>query len=211
MRKESAKKLQLLLQHDRQFLTQGFASLAGVDEAGRGPLAGPVVASAVVVRDFSFSCRIDDSKKMTAAAREKAYREILEKGRVGVAVVGHETIDRINIYRATLLAMREAVLKLPEMPDGVLVDGPKTPELETKLFAIVNGDALSLSIACASIVAKVTRDRLMGEYDTLYPAYGFKKHKGYGTREHLEALREHGPCEIHRKSFGPVKRLWKLS
>ncbi len=210
MRKESARKLKRLLQHDRLFLTQGFVSLAGVDEAGRGPLAGPVVASAVVVRDFSFSCRVDDSKKMTGPAREAAYAEIFSKSEVGVGIVDHETIDRINIYQATFLAMREAILRLPVPPDCVLVDGPRTPELELKRFAIVDGDALSFSIACASIIAKVTRDRLMRQYDELYPVYGFKKHKGYGTKEHLEALRRHGPCEIHRKSFRPVKLLWKL-
>ncbi|MBI3316369.1 MAG: ribonuclease HII [Candidatus Omnitrophica bacterium] len=207
--KKSAKqeKRSLLLQHDRHFLDRGFRSLAGVDEAGRGPLAGPVVASAVIVRDFSFSSRVDDSKKMTPVSRDAAYREILEKCVVGIGVVDPGVIDAINIFQATLRAMEEAVMKLKVVPDGVLVDGLKTPRLPLKQFAIVDGDARSFSIACASVVAKVTRDRLMEYYDELYPRYGFAKHKGYGTPEHLEALRKHGPCEIHRKSFEPVKSM----
>jgi len=195
----------MLLQHDRSFLDQGFSSLAGVDEAGRGPLAGPVVASAVIVRDFSFSTEIDDSKSMTAGARAAAYEEILQKAIVGIGVAEAEAIDRINIYQASLRAMEEAVMKLRQAPDCILVDGPKTPNLPFKQVGIVDGDALSFSIACASVVAKVTRDRIMEYYDDLYPEYGFKDHKGYGTKAHLEALKKYGPCRIHRKSFEPVR------
>lgn len=183
-----------------------------MDEAGRGPLAGPVVASAVSVRDFSFKAVIDDSKKMTAAAREAAYGEILAKCDVGVAEVAHDVIDRINILQASLLAMGKAVRKLGKAPDCLLIDGPRAPHAVMKSFMIIGGDALSFSIACASIVAKVTRDRLMEEYDKNYPQYGFKKHKGYGTAEHLAALERYGPSPIHRQSFGPVRKLvrsWK--
>ena len=207
MKKSVSEKRSLLQQHDQTFLDQGFRSLAGVDEAGRGPLAGPVVASAVIVRDFSFSSRVDDSKKMTALARNAAYGEILEKCVIGIGVVEPESIDTLNIFQATMKAMQEAVVKLKETPECLLIDGPHSPELPFKQFAIVNGDALSFSIACASVVAKVTRDRMMDYYDGLFPAYGFKRHKGYGTKEHLEALRKNGPCQIHRKSFEPVRSL----
>ncbi len=200
--------LQALLRHDEQFLKQGFSSLAGVDEAGRGPLAGPVVASAVIVRDFSFLSAVDDSKKLTAKKREAAFDEIMGKCIVGIGVVETREIDRINILQASLKAMEIAVGKLGVLPDCLLVDGNKTPKLPIRQFAIVDGDALSFSIACASIVAKVTRDRMMDYYDDVYPEYGFKKHKGYGTRQHVEALKTKGPCEIHRKSFEPV-RSWK--
>ena len=198
-----------LVLHDRNFLERGYSSLAGVDEAGRGPLAGPVVASAVSVRDFSFESVVDDSKKMTAAARETAYEEILAKCDVGFAAVDHEVIDRVNILQASLMAMGKAVRKLTKTPDCLLIDGPRIPHADMKSFPIIGGDALSFSIACASIVAKVTRDRLMEEFDKIYPQYGFKKHKGYGTRDHIEAIRKNGPCKIHRRSFEPIKSMIK--
>jgi ribonuclease HII len=181
-----------------------------VDEAGRGPLAGPVVASAVIVRDFLFLSPIDDSKKMSAKARDTAYDEILEKCVVGISVVDPPLIDEVNIFQATMRAMEEAVMKLGVLPDCILIDGPKAPRLPFKQVPIVDGDAISFSIACASVVAKVTRDRIMRYYDTLYPEYDFSKHKGYGTKDHIEALKKHGPCKIHRKSFEPVKSLCKL-
>lgn len=201
-----------LLRHDQSYLNRGFVSLAGVDEAGRGPLAGPVVASAVIVRDFSFSARIDDSKKMSEKARDAAYDEILAKCAVGVGVIDSAEIDRINIFEATMRAMEAAVMKLGVQPDALLIDGPKAPKLPFRQFPIVDGDALSFSIACASVVAKVTRDRMMDHYDAEYPGYGFAKHKGYGTAAHIQALEAKGPCRIHRKSFEPVKTLmgsWK--
>ena len=197
----------LLLRHDGDFLNRGFSSLAGVDEAGRGPLAGPVVASAVIVRDFSFSCRIDDSKSLTPGERGEAHEEILKKSYVGIGVVDAAVIDEINIFRASMLAMQEAVKRLAAVPACVLVDGPHAPELSLERFAIVDGDALSFSIACASIVAKTTRDRIMRHYHWLYPSYGFDRHKGYPTPEHFEALKKNGPCRIHRRSFKPVSRL----
>ncbi len=207
MRKKSEKRLQQLLLHDLKFLDQGFKSLAGVDEAGRGPWAGPVVASAVIVRDFSFLSDIDDSKKMTARTREEAYTEILAKCDVGVGIVDAVSIDRWNILQATFRAMELAVSKLPAQPECVLIDGDKVPKLEARQFPVIGGDRISLAIACASIVAKVTRDRLMDTYHNQYPEYGFADHKGYGTAQHSEALKVHGPCEIHRKSFAPIKVL----
>lgn len=208
MRKsENEKRRKLLQEHDRRFLKQGFLSLAGVDEAGRGPLAGPVVASAVIVRDFSFSTPVDDSKKMTPKSREHAYNEILEKCSVGIGVVESARIDEINILEASLRAMTEAVSKLGVAPDCVLIDGLRAPKLPFRQFPIVDGDAKSFSIACASVVAKVTRDRMMNYYDEVYPQYGFKKHKGYGTKEHVAALKKHGSCKIHRKTFEPIKSM----
>ena len=209
MRKsESATRRQLLREHDEHFLKRGFSSLAGVDEAGRGPLAGPVVASAVIVRDFSFSAPVDDSKKMMPKSRELAFEEILEKCVVGIGIVESRGIDQMNILQASLRAMEEAVSKLAVSPDCLLIDGPKTPNLPFRQFPIIDGDAKSLSIACASVVAKVTRDRMMDYYDEVYPQYGFKKHKGYGTKDHVAAIEKHCPCEIHRRSFEPV-RSWK--
>ena len=205
------KRRQQLLQHDQEFLNQGFVSLAGLDEAGRGPLAGPVVASAVIVRDFSFLTMVDDSKKLSGAMRENACDEILSRCQVGIGVVEPDRIDNINVLEAALEAMREAVTKLGSLPDCLLVDGNKTPKIPVRQFPIVDGDSKSFSIACASIVAKVMRDRMMDYYDEIYPQYGFKKHKGYGTAEHVKALKKHGPCRIHRKSFEPVKSLWKRS
>jgi ribonuclease HII len=207
LRKISAKRQQLLLLHDQEFLNRGFLSLAGVDEAGRGPLAGPVVASAVIVRDFSFLYAVDDSKKMSPIAREKAFDEILAKCVVGIGTVESEVIDEVNILEATFLAMQEAVATLGETPGCVLVDGSVSPRLLIRRFPIVDGDAKSFSIACASVIAKVTRDRMMEYYDELYPQYGFKNHKGYGTVEHVAAIKKHGPCKIHRKSFAPTKNL----
>ena len=199
---------QPLLQHDLDLINQGFKSLAGVDEAGRGPLAGPVVASAVIVRDFSFSCTVNDSKKMSAKARERAFEEILSKCVVGIGIVECGTIDQIDILQATLRAMEEAVMKLGEVPGVILVDGNKTPNLPFRQVPIVDGDAISFSIACASVVAKVTRDRMMDYYAEEFPQYGFEKHKGYGTRDHMEAIKIHGPCKIHRRSFEPIKSLY---
>lgn len=207
MTRQDPERARRLTEHDEAYRARGYDSLAGVDEAGRGPWAGPVVASAVIVREFLFTARIDDSKKMTPAAREAAYGEILAKCWVGVGEASVEEIDRINILEATHEAMRRAVSALGRTPDALLVDGNRTPWAEMPRFAIVDGDAKSLAIACASIVAKVTRDRQMVELDRLYPAYGFARHKGYGTREHQAALEAHGPSPVHRRSFGPVRRL----
>ena len=198
---------QALRQFDLEVLSRGFKSLAGVDEAGRGPLTGPVVATAELVRDFSFSSAIDDSKKMSPRARETAFDEIVAKCAVSFSVVEPEEIDRVNIFQATMLAMKRAVKSLDLQLDMALVDGPHAPEFDCQGLAVVDGDAKSFSIACASIIAKVTRDRLMREFDTAYPQYGFAKHKGYGTAGHVAAIRQHGPCAIHRRSFEPIKTL----
>ncbi|MEO7717669.1 MAG: ribonuclease HII [Capsulimonas sp.] len=186
----------------------GHAIVAGVDEVGRGPLAGPVVAACVILPETFSTDGIDDSKKLTEKRREKAYDRILAEAlAVGVGIVPREMIDQINILHATHLAMNKAVRNLPQewAPDIVLIDGLPVHGIPCAVQkAIVGGDGLSVSIAAASILAKVTRDRMMVAYDKKYPEYGFAKHKGYGSAVHMAALREHGPCPIHRRSFAPV-------
>ncbi len=185
---------------------RGFFSVAGIDEAGRGPLAGPVVAAAVILPESYALAGLDDSKKLPASRREKLFAAITADTRIlwatGTAEV--EEIDRHNILRATHLAMARAVEALPLKPHHALVDGLPVHGLTVAHTALVGGDGLSLSIAAASIIAKVTRDRRMVELDGQYPQYGFARHKGYGVREHLAALQSHGPCPIHRRSFAPV-------
>lgn len=176
-----------------------------MDEAGRGPLAGPVVASAVIVRDRSISSPVRDSKLLTERQREKAYTAIREHYRVGIGIAEPEEIDRINILQATLMAMQRALAGLDLIPSLILVDGLHVPAGQVPAIPLVDGDARSYAIACASIIAKVTRDRMMREYDTQYPGYGFAGHKGYGTRSHIDAVRQLGPCAIHRLSFEPIK------
>jgi len=200
---------QSLLLHERRLDSRGYSLIAGVDEAGRGPLAGPVVAGACIVRDRNFTEDIDDSKKLTSKKREKAYREILEKCIVGIGIVDEKIIDEINIYRATILAMEEAIAGLDAAPDYVIVDGRMRLSARCPIKCIIGGDSKSLSIAAASIIAKVTRDRLMMKYDEIYPQYGFARHKGYGTKLHKLAIERHGPSPIHRFSFRPVKDLSK--
>ncbi|MCG3176509.1 MAG: Ribonuclease HII [Candidatus Omnitrophica bacterium] len=178
-----------------------------MDEAGRGPLAGPVVASAVIVRGRSISSPVRDSKLLTERQRERAYAEILANCRVGVGLAEPEEIDRINILQATLKAMQRAVAALDLIPSLLLVDGLHVPQGQLPAVPLVDGDARSYAISCASIIAKVTRDRMMREYDTRYPGYGFAGHKGYGTRPHIEALKKLGPCPIHRRSFEPIRSL----
>ncbi|HET8612488.1 MAG TPA: ribonuclease HII [Sphingomonas sp.] len=179
----------------------------GVDEAGRGPLAGPVVAAAVVLDRRRFARGIDDSKKLDQAARESLYARITRSAAWGVGIVDVEEIDRINIFHATMLAMARAVEALGIEPAMVLVDGNALPKWRHPARAIVSGDALCRSIAAASIIAKVTRDRLMAEYDALHPGYGWRNNKGYATPEHREALLRLGPTPLHRRSFAPVAQL----
>ncbi|QTN31514.1 ribonuclease HII [Akkermansiaceae bacterium] len=189
--------------------SRGFARVAGVDEAGRGPLAGPVVAAAVIL-PRPFSCPfLNDSKKLTKNRRELLYGEITGNPTViwAVGLVGPEEIDAINILRATHRAMGLALAALSENPDIALIDGLPVKGLSMPHEALVKGDGLSLSIAAASVIAKVTRDRFMERIDSEFPAYGFARHQGYGTRQHLEALRKHGPCRHHRRSFQPVSQL----
>jgi ribonuclease HII len=179
--------------------------VAGVDEAGRGPLAGPVVAAAVILDDLHPIAGLADSKKLTAARREKLYDEIRAKALCcSIAEASVEEIDRLNILQATLLAMRRAVEGLRLKPAKVLVDGNRLPVLDVLAEAIVKGDATVPAISAASILAKVHRDRWCAEYDREFPQYGFAAHKGYGTAVHLAALREHGACPQHRKTFAPV-------
>ena len=180
--------------------------IAGVDEAGRGPLAGPVVAAAVILDELNPIKGLADSKKLTALRRERLYDEIRAKALCcSVAQASVEEIDRLNILQATLLAMRRAVEGLRLKPVKVLVDGNRLPVLDVVAEAIVQGDALVPAISAASILAKVTRDRWCLELDAQFPQYGFAGHKGYGTAEHMAALREHGPCPEHRRSFAPVR------
>jgi ribonuclease HII len=179
--------------------------MAGVDEAGRGPLMGPVVAAAVILDELHPIKGLADSKKLTALKREKLYDEILAKALChSIALATAEEIDQINILQATMLAMKRAVEGLRLKPNKVLVDGNRLPTLVILSEAIVGGDALVPSISAASILAKVYRDRWCAEFHLEYPQYGFADHKGYGTAEHLAALREHGACPQHRRSFAPV-------
>ncbi len=192
-----------------QFDVRGL--IAGVDEAGRGPLAGPVVAAAVILNDLAPIKGVGDSKTITALRRDKLFDEIMAKALcVGVGVASIDEIDRLNILQATLLAMQRAVLGLRLKPTLVLVDGNRLPVLSVRAEAIVKGDARVKAIGAASIIAKVTRDRLAREADMAYPQYGFATHKGYGTAAHMAALREHGPCEWHRSSFAPVAQAREL-
>jgi ribonuclease HII len=183
------------------------ATIAGVDEAGRGPLAGPVVAAAVILDAAVRWDGMDDSKQLAPPQREELYARVLIEARAFAwSVVGPRAIDRHNIRRASLEAMRRAVARLPVAPSLVFVDGhEQVPGLPCAQQAVVDGDARLLSVAAASVVAKVVRDRIMERLDRVWPAYGFARHKGYGTPEHLEAIKRHGPCPIHRYSFAPVR------
>jgi len=180
--------------------------VAGVDEAGRGPLAGPVVVAAVILDPHRPIEGLDDSKKLSEKQREALFPRIREFSLAcSIIEVGIEEIDEVNILQATLLGMRRAVKHLSPCPSLALVDGNRAPELDCEVKTIVQGDSLEPAISAASILAKVFRDRLMKHYHRLYPAYGFDRHKGYPTAEHLYLLSEHGPCAIHRKSFAPVR------
>ena len=182
--------------------------IAGVDEAGRGPLAGPVVAAAVILDEKNPIRGLADSKKLTALRREKLFDEIRAKALCcSIAEASVEEIDRLNILQATMLAMRRAVEGLRLKPAKVLIDGNRIPVMDVLAEAIVKGDALIPAISAASILAKVSRDRWCAELDLAYPQYGFAGHKGYGTAEHLAALREHGACPQHRKTFSPVAQV----
>lgn len=196
--------------HERKAQASGFVQVAGVDEAGRGPLAGPLVVAACILSphlsDFSY---IRDSKQMTALQRQRAYDALLAGDLVAYAIItiSVEIIDTINIFQATMQGMQQAVKALPICPDCVLVDGNKTPALSMPSVPIVGGDRFSVTIAAASILAKVTRDRLMLEAEELFPGYGFALHKGYPTSQHRQALQQKGVTPFHRKSYAPVKKL----
>ncbi|TAE78389.1 MAG: ribonuclease HII [Verrucomicrobia bacterium] len=194
---------------ERALRARGMKSIAGIDEAGRGPLAGPVVAAAVVLPKAWRCDGLDDSKKLGAARRERLYERITADTRVrwAFAVVDADEIDRVNILRATHMAMARAVEALSVRVDHCLIDGLPVRGFGWEHDGVVKGDGKSLSIAAASIIAKVTRDRLMLEFAREFPQYGFERHMGYGTKLHLEALRVHGPCRLHRRSFQPVAQL----
>ena len=178
------------------------SGICGIDEAGRGPLAGPVVAGAVILPKDCEILFLNDSKKLSEKKREELFVEIQEKAIAWtVGIVGPDVIDEINILQATYEAMREAIWGLSAVPEILLNDAVQIPKVEIPQVSIIKGDAKSVSIAAASILAKVTRDHMMAEYDEIYPGYGFAKHKGYGTAAHIQALKELGPCPIHRRSF----------
>ncbi len=197
------------LDHEKTLRAAGFRVVAGIDEAGRGPLAGPVCVAAVVLPDDFFHPVLNDSKQLSEVKRERLYEEITADARIRWHCVTVEPaeIDRINILQATWAGMRRAALALQPVPDAVLIDGKPVKQYPLHQVALVKGDSLSYSIAAASIIAKVTRDRLMVAMAQKHPAYGFEIHKGYPTPAHLAALRQHGPCPEHRRSFGPVAQL----
>jgi ribonuclease HII len=208
--------IMLDLLEEKNFFNVGYQFIGGIDEAGRGPLAGPVVAACVVVKsDFDFKNgklkMVKDSKKLTAKKREELFDIIFtELYEVGIGITDHITIDKINILQASFLAMKKALGALKNKPDFLMIDGNQTiPNLSLKQTAIVKGDEKVFTIAAASIIAKVTRDRIMSDWHEKFPQYDFSHHKGYGTRAHLSALEKYGPCPIHRLSFAPVRDFLK--
>lgn len=202
-------RLQGLTLFENAARSQGYKYIAGVDEAGRGPLAGPVVAAACHLPEGVMLDGVDDSKKLTPAKRAELFERITRNPSIlyGVGVIDAQIIDQINILRATFEAMLIAVAQMAQKPDYLLVDGHMLPKTSIPAKAIVKGDSLSISIATASIIAKETRDALMNQYHELWPVYGFNKHKGYGTQQHLLALEKYGPCPIHRVTFEPIKTM----
>ncbi len=205
---EENQRLRTLMREERKLYRQGFTLIAGVDEVGVGPLAGPVMAAAVILHKSQCFFGMNDSKKLSRKKREHLAAVILQKAvAVSVGSCTPEEIDRLNILQASKEAMRRAVQGLCVAPEALLVDARHIPGVELPQRALIHGDAISHSIAAASIVAKVHRDRLMSDYDTRFPEYGFAKHSGYGTAFHMRALKEYGPCAIHRHSFAPVRAL----
>ena len=190
-----------LLRYEKELLQAGVVHIAGMDEVGRGPLAGPVTVACCIMDPYDIVEGVNDSKKLTEKKREKLFPVLLDHA-IGYSVVSvdNEEIDRVNILNATKQAMKQCVNSVFPLPDMLLVDAVEY-DFGVPHKSIIHGDALSYSIAAASIIAKVTRDRMMVEYDELYPEYGFAKHKGYGTKDHIEALKKYGPCPIHRRSF----------
>jgi len=201
-------------EQENKLWSQGYL-VAGVDEVGRGALAGPVVATAVILPpgiDSPWLSLVRDSKLLSPTRREYLYKPLQQEAiAVGIGIIPSEIIDSSSVLKATWLAMQTAVQNLPRSPDFLLVDGTAVPNLPIPQQKIIRGDKICLSIACASIIAKVTRDRIMAELHQVYPQYGLARHKGYGTKEHLTCLEHHGPSPIHRLSFAPVKELRKLA
>lgn len=199
-------RLHAMTSYERNLFAAGVQYIAGIDEAGRGPIAGPVVAAAVILpRDF-FVPEVDDSKRLKPSLREKLSLAIKRQALDwSIGIVSVSCLDQINIYQATKLAMITAFNNLRLRAEHLIIDAVKLPELSIPQTSLIKGDSLSLTVACASILAKVERDEIMEGYDKLFPGYGFAKHKGYATREHIEALFRLGPCPVHRTSFEPVK------
>ena len=196
-----------MLEFEQHYWNLNYNNIAGVDEVGRGPLAGPVVSSAVILPKNIDIPGINDSKKLSEKRREFLFDEIKEKAvSIGIGIISEKEIDEINILQATYKAMRVALADLNQLPDIVLVDGNEANIGDYKQVNIIKGDQKSISIAAASIIAKVTRDRMMIKYDDIYPEYGFKNHKGYGTKFHIDALKKHYATPIHRRSFNPVPK-----
>jgi ribonuclease HII len=207
-RRREAARMGILLQVERELWSAGLTLVAGVDEVGVGPLAGPVVAAAVIVPPDLRVRGVDDSKRLSARRREELAHELhAHAGGVGIGVVEVADVDRLNVYRAALEAMRRAVLALPVQPQHIVVDARRIPGLDVPQTPLVKGDTRSYSVAAASIVAKVARDRLMCDLDAVYPAYGFRRNMGYGTADHLAAIERFGPSPVHRRSFAPVREL----
>lgn len=201
-------RLDAMYVYERAAIAAGHAIVAGVDEAGRGPLAGPVAVAAVILPQECYLAHLNDSKKLSHAVREELFAQIIEQAiSYHVALMDADMIDRMNILQATRTGMYEAIAALTPAPDEVLIDAVELPKLSMPSQSIIKGDAKSASIAAASILAKVTRDHLMESYDIQYPNYGFAKHKGYGTQEHIDAIRKYGICSIHRKSFDPIRSM----
>ncbi len=197
---KEVERIEKLCYYEKKY--EDHALICGIDEVGRGPLAGPVVAAAVILPKDSRILYINDSKKLSAAKREELYDIIMEEAfSVGIGMASHERIDEINILQATYEAMRQAIDKLSEKPDLLLNDAVTIPQVDIDQVPIIKGDAKSISIGAASIIAKVFRDRMMVEFDDIYPGYGFASNKGYGSKEHIEGLKKLGPCPIHRRSF----------
>ncbi|MDD3705011.1 MAG: ribonuclease HII [Clostridiaceae bacterium] len=191
-----------MTEYERKCYEKGYKLIAGIDEAGRGPLAGPVVAAAVILGEGVLIPGVNDSKKLSEAKREYLYEEIRSKALCcSVGIVDEKTIDEINILNAAYLAMKKALEGLAERPDYILLDAVTLKDVDIPQQGIIKGDALSLSIAAASIIAKVERDRMISAFDELYPHFAFSKHKGYGTREHIECIKKYGLLPIHRRSF----------
>lgn len=209
--KHASKLLPDVTQLELSLHKKGYRQIVGVDEAGRGPLAGPVVAAAVVMPQRIVITGLNDSKKLTARRREELFDEIAASGAVcSVGILDNQCIDRMNILKASLMAMRKAVTALQKHPDFILVDGIYTiPNIDIPQIALAGGDATCCSISAASIVAKVTRDRIMDRYEELYPEFSFSCHRGYPTKQHIEELKQYGPTDIHRRSFRPVEQALK--
>lgn len=205
---EETTRLKILMRYEKELYGQGIQYIAGLDEAGRGPIAGPVVAAAVVLPQNCMIEGVDDSKKLTKTMRDRLDAEIKKQAlNWSIGIIFPPLLDDINIYQATKLAMSSAIAGLTLRPDHLIIDAVKLPEVRIPQTPLIKGDSLSISVASASILAKVERDRIMDGLEELYPGYGFAKHKGYATREHIKALMELGPCPVHRCSFEPVKSL----